>query len=130
MTASSDAIINYRRRPRIPPPLFVRVGDFVAELIIVGILLGGFLTGGYAQIPRWMWMVNGGCAFLGTWAVAGLLLGRWQERTMRASLWFMAAFTVVVVWSGLQHPYRLYGAIWRSPWPASAWNVPSTCLWL
>jgi hypothetical protein len=102
MTASSDAIINYRRRPRIPPPLFVRVGDFVAELIIVGILLGGFLTGGYAQIPRWMWMVNGGCAFLGTWAVAGLLLGRWQERTMRASLWFMAAFTVVVVWSGLQ----------------------------
>jgi len=102
MISQAESIIQFRRRPRIPPPMIVRIGDLVAEIIIIAILLGGFITNGYALAPRWMWMVNAGCGFLGTWAVAGLLFGRWKEPTMRASLWLMAAFTLVVVWSGIQ----------------------------
>jgi hypothetical protein len=101
MTDSVEEIIQYRRRPRVPPALFIQIGDLVAEIIIVGILIGGFLTSGYAQIPRWMWMVNGGCALLGTWAVAGLLLGRWQDPTMRASS---------VVDGGIHHRRGLVGS--------------------
>jgi hypothetical protein len=115
-----EDVIHWRRRPRIPPPLGVRLGDLVAEVVIVGMLMGGFATNGFIATPTWMWMINAGAAYLGTWTVAGLLFGRWQEPSMRASLWFMAMFSILVVWTGVQllwYPTAFVTAVsplWRS----------------
>ncbi len=98
------------RRKGDPLPLWLRVGDGIAELIIAGILVGGFLSQGYAidvKFRAWAWIA---CGVLGCWSAVGLAVGRWGGSSMAASRLAMILLLVPLIWCGIQ----------RIPFPASA----------
>lgn len=93
-----------RRRERHPLPLWVRIGDNLAEVIVILVLLGGLFCEGYVNESRyWMRAWSGfGCALLGMWACVGATQGRWSGPAMRIPRWIVALFALVILWTGFQ----------------------------
>lgn len=91
-----------RRSYLTPLPNWVRAVDFLAELVVVAIVAGGFLTVGYAaNSPARAWAFAG-CALLGIWALAAVPLGRWNHSFMAPARWTVLLLAAAAAWTGLQ----------------------------
>lgn len=83
-------------------PNWVRAVDTVALAIVGLILAGGFFCEGYVTQLQWRGWAFAGCALLGAWGAAGLLLGRWSGRPRAAAAWIVAAGLAAAAWSAVQ----------------------------
>lgn len=92
-----------RRRDYVAQyPNWMRLGDGVAEAIVAAILAFGFLSYGYVEGFRLRSLAYFGCALLGCWALAGLMLGRWSGPLQRTSRRVLAVGGFFLFWTALQ----------------------------
>ena len=83
-------------------PVWTRLGDSIAELVVILLLAGGLFSQGYAESGGARQLAWAGCGMLGIWAAIGFSLDRWRGSHLRTARWILIGFAVLTIWTGIQ----------------------------